>query len=83
MSSDADAQYEAQNDVTQGDVPAGDSIDNDYQSRTGQSHIPVQRDDAPVEDPIDPDTADSDEQLGKLACSSTHFRIWTDGNASS
>lgn len=62
--SSADDQYEQQNDRTGGDVPAGDSIDNDYKSRTGQSHIPVQSDTAPVEDPIDPVTADSDETLG-------------------
>jgi hypothetical protein len=40
-------------------------MDNDYKSRTGQGEIPVQGDDMPVEDPIDPATADSDEQLGK------------------
>ena len=40
-------------------------VDNDYKSRTGQSHIPVQSDDAPVDDPINPETADSDETLGK------------------
>ena len=62
--SSADDQYEQQNDVTGGDVPAGDSMDNDYKSRTGQSHIPVQSDDAPVSDPIDPATADSDATLG-------------------
>ena len=66
--SSADDQYEQQNDVTGGDVPAGDSMDNDYKSRTGQSHIPVQSDDAPVPDPIDPATADSDETLGTLFC---------------
>lgn len=48
------------------DIPQGDVMDNDYKSRTGQSHIPVQGDEKPVEDPIDPATADSDEQLGKL-----------------
>lgn len=37
--------------------------DNDYKSRTGQSDIPVQSDDAPVEGGVDPATADSDEQL--------------------
>ena len=62
--SSADDQYEQQNDVTSGDVPSGDAIDNDYKSRTGQSHIPVLSDDAPVSDPIDPATADSDETLG-------------------
>ena len=62
--SSADDQYEQQNDVSGGDVPAGDAQDNDYKSRTGQHHIPVQGDDAPVNDPIDPATADSDETLG-------------------
>ncbi|KAL8843309.1 MAG: hypothetical protein Q9170_000167 [Blastenia crenularia] len=61
--SSADDQYEQQNDMTTGDVPAGDSKDNDYTSRTGQYQIPVQKDDAPVEDPINPDTADSDQAL--------------------
>ncbi|CZT15734.1 uncharacterized protein RCC_01568 [Ramularia collo-cygni] len=37
---------------------------NDYVSRTGQKDIvPVQSDDAGVEDPIDAETADSDAQL--------------------
>ncbi|KAK3167305.1 hypothetical protein OEA41_010432 [Lepraria neglecta] len=61
----ADDQYEQQNDMTSGDVPAGDSMNNDYQSRTGQSEIPVQKDDAPVEDSVDPATADSDETLAR------------------
>ncbi|CAF9909700.1 MAG: hypothetical protein HETSPECPRED_009499 [Heterodermia speciosa] len=39
------------------------TTDNDYASRTGQSQIPVQKDDAPVEDPIDAATADSDAVL--------------------
>lgn len=47
-----------------GGAPAGTVSDNDYVSRTGQSQIPVQKDEAPVEDPIDPATADSVEQLG-------------------
>ena len=68
----ADDQYEQQNDVTGGDVPAGDSVDNDYKSRTGQHHIPVQSDDAPVHDPIDPTTADSDATLGTLIYSSSN-----------
>jgi len=55
----ADSKYEG------GDVSAGTVAgDNEYVSRTGQSEIPVQKDNAPVEDPIDPKTADSDEQLG-------------------
>lgn len=46
-------------------VPDGVATDNDYTSRTGQKdHIPVQKDEDSVEDPIDADTADSDQQLG-------------------
>ena len=39
---------------------------DEYISRTGQKQAnnPVQDDKAPIEDPIDPATADSDEQLG-------------------
>ena len=65
--SSADDQYEQKNDATGGDVPAGDAQDNDYKSRTGQYQIPVQGDDKPVEDPIDPATADSDETLGMVS----------------
>jgi hypothetical protein len=46
------------------ETSTGVAADNDYASRTGQSEIPVQKDDAPIEDPIDPDTADSDKVLG-------------------
>ena len=46
------------------EVPTGDVADNSYVSRTGQNQIPVQSDNKPIEDPIDPDTADSDETLG-------------------
>jgi hypothetical protein len=46
-------------------APAGDAGDNDYVSRTGQSEIPVQKDEAPIEDPYNTASADSDEQLGK------------------
>lgn len=73
MSASADDQYEQQNDTVTGGVPAGDSKDNDYASRTGQNQIPVQKDDAPVEDPINPDTADSDQTLGNAAPTSQFF----------
>ncbi|KAL8706052.1 MAG: hypothetical protein Q9201_000874 [Fulgogasparrea decipioides] len=63
--SSADDQYEQQNDVTGGNVPSGTKVDNDYVSRTGQSQIPVQKDEAPVEDPINPATADSDQTLAQ------------------
>lgn len=75
MSASADDQYEVQNDQAGGDIPAGDVQDNDYKSRTGQSEIPVQSDDAPVEDPIDPANADSDAQLGKNPHSFDHLRM--------
>ncbi|KAG8525795.1 uncharacterized protein KY384_000555 [Bacidia gigantensis] len=65
MSASADDQYEQQNDVTSGDVPSGVKGDNDYASRTGQSHIPVQKDEASIEDHIDAATADSDATLAK------------------
>lgn len=55
---------DTKNNMTANDVPGGDPVDNDYKSRTGQHHIPVQGDEAPVSDPIDPATADSDETLG-------------------
>jgi hypothetical protein len=64
-----DDKYEQQNDFAEG--PTGDKSNNDYVSRGGQSQIPVQKDEATVEDPIDPATADTDEQLGKSMSSST------------
>lgn len=48
--------YEPSNDMP---------TDNDYVSRTGQLAIPVTKDENEVEDPIDAETADSDEVLGK------------------
>jgi hypothetical protein len=65
----ADEQYEAQNEI-----PNGDSTNNAYASRAGQSEVPVINDDAPVEDPIEHTTADSDESLGVLA-SPSHLTI--------
>jgi hypothetical protein len=66
--SSANDQYESQNDRVTDGVPAGDAQDNDYVSRPGQKQapIPVQSDGADIEDPVDPATADSDEQLGML-----------------
>lgn len=60
----ADDKYEQQNDTTGGDIPSGNVNGDDYKSRTGQYEVPVQGDDAPVNDPIDPANADSDETLG-------------------
>lgn len=48
------------------DAPTGEFQDNSYVSRSGHKAepLPVQSDDAKIEDPIDPNTADTDEQLG-------------------
>ena len=51
------------------DIPSGDYSDSDYKSRPGQSHIPVQDDDAPVDDPVAAEDGDSDAQLGTCICS--------------
>jgi hypothetical protein len=71
-------QYEEKNDTVSGDVPAGDVNDNSYVSRTGQYQIPVDNDNAPIEDPINPATADSDETLGVLMFL-YHTRAHTNG----
>ena len=53
--------------MSSNEIPTGDARDNDYASRTGQSTIPVQRDEAPIEDsPYNSADADSDKQLGIL-----------------
>ena len=59
----ADNEFKPQGEEPTTGVAAGDNIDNDYKSRSGQYQIPVQSDDKAVEDPIDPNTADSDAQL--------------------
>lgn len=46
------------------ETSTGVAGDNEYASRTGQTQIPVQKDEASIEDPIDADTADSDKVLG-------------------
>lgn len=48
------------------DAPTGEFQDDSYVSRSGHKSEPlaVQSDGAKVEDPIDPKTADTDEQLG-------------------
>ena len=73
----AEDNYEAQNDQPGGDIPAGDPGDNDYTSRTGQNQygVPVQSDDAPVEDPIsDPKVANSEEQLRECTMPLRHMK---------
>jgi hypothetical protein len=63
----ADDRYEARNDPTHGDVPSGDVKSSDYV--TG-GPIPVQKDDAPVEQGLNPATVDTDKQLGAFLLSS-------------
>ncbi len=58
----ADDKYEAQNDEKFD--PSGDLNDSSY-VRPGDSTVPVQKDSAPVEDPVQPPTSNSDAQLGK------------------
>lgn len=60
------------------DAPAGVVSDNDYASRTGQNQIPVQSDDKTVEDPINPETADSDATLGMWSFLLLSFPIHAD-----
>lgn len=60
----AEDQYEAQNDANP--PVSADVVDNDYKSRTGQSHIPVVSDEAgngELDDNAVP--SNSDEQLRK------------------
>ena len=63
MSSNANDEYQP-GDAGLEAPHTADTTQDDYASRTGQSHIPVQRDSANVEDPINEATADSDQQLG-------------------
>lgn len=66
----SDDAYEQQNDPAPGNAPEDLARDNEYASRTGQSTIPVQKDEMPVGDTAasysgaDPN---SDKALGELA----------------
>lgn len=62
-------------------IPAGDVGDDDYASRVGQSTVPVQRDEAPVEDPYSSGNADSDEQLGMFDQSTHRLAMLTEYRA--
>lgn len=46
------------------EVPTGNTMDNSYQSRTGQSEIRVVKDEAPIESTEYDNGGDSDQQLG-------------------
>ncbi|EOA82506.1 hypothetical protein ACJQWK_04905 [Exserohilum turcicum] len=45
------------------EIPNGNAMDNSYQSRTGQSEISVQKDEAPIEATEYDNGGDSDQQL--------------------
>lgn len=47
--------------------------DNDYVENAPSDQVPVVKDGAAVEDPIDANTADSDEQLGMWPWEMSHF----------
>jgi hypothetical protein len=50
--------------MSSSEIPTGNAVDNDYKSRTGQSEIPVQADEASVEATEYDNGGDSDAQLG-------------------
>jgi hypothetical protein len=51
--STANKEY-AQLDTTTDDIPQGaDTVDNTYSTRAGQRHVPVVKDETPVEQPND------------------------------
>ncbi|CAA9966646.1 hypothetical protein CFE70_009828 [Pyrenophora teres f. teres 0-1] len=49
--------------MSSNDIPSGGVVDNDYASRTGQSQVPVQKDETPVESTEYDNGGDSDKQL--------------------
>ncbi|KAL6876956.1 hypothetical protein J3F83DRAFT_727640 [Trichoderma novae-zelandiae] len=51
------------NDTLGADVPEGQVQDDSYVTGSQNESVPVQRDNAPVEDPIQASSADSDRQL--------------------
>ncbi|KAL6887563.1 hypothetical protein HDV57DRAFT_515079 [Trichoderma longibrachiatum] len=53
------------NDTLGADVPEGQVSDDSYVTGTKNEAVPVQSDDAPVEDPINASSADSDQQLAR------------------
>jgi hypothetical protein len=59
------------------DIPQGDAVDNDYKSRTGQSEIPVQSDEAAVEATEYDNGGDSDKQLGMVPILFNTFSLLT------
>jgi hypothetical protein len=66
--SNAHGEYDKQDTTTTDDRPqGGDTVDDTYASRPDQKHIPVIKDETPVEQPNDALNPDSDEGLGTLS----------------
>jgi hypothetical protein len=59
----ANDEFRAQDTNTDDVVQGSDTIDNDYASRTGQSEIPVVKDETAIEQPLGSDPG-SDQALG-------------------
>ncbi|KAL0938583.1 uncharacterized protein CTRU02_205193 [Colletotrichum truncatum] len=55
---------EKASDRLPGDAPQGQVYDDSY-TTTKSEAVPVTKDDADIEDPVDPATADSDKQLDR------------------
>ena len=71
--SNANQEFSNQDTVTE-DIPQGsDTIDNSYVSRSGQTSVPVVKDEMPVEQPNDRVNPDSDEMLGMSLSLHFHF----------
>jgi len=64
--------------MSSSEIPNGNAMDNDYKSRTGQTEIPVQNDEAPVEATEYTNGGDSDAQLGMYSsCISSYNTVLT------
>jgi hypothetical protein len=61
--SNASQEFNSQDTVTDDILQGGDTIDNSYTSRSGQTHVPVVKDETPVEQPNDRVNPDLDEML--------------------
>lgn len=65
--SNANEEFNKQDTATD-DIPqGGDTVDNSYASRSGQTTVPAVKDETPVEQPNDARNPDSDAALG-MAC---------------
>lgn len=64
-------------EVSTDEAPSGIVADDSYKTG-GNEPVPVVSDDAPVEDPIDDKTADTDAQLGKYHLHTSFHKPYTD-----